>query len=284
MDADEGGEFHRTGNFWKAAQLFWCGFFPHYVGDDVFLRGYDLLASHRIRHDSGGGESVLRRKRSNGSVGRMADPQCRRGNGSGGGESELQRRCSNGSGGGMPVRPPCVEFLESQHSLCGIPYGATNMAEAGCGILAVYNLLLYWERPESLTALIHEAEMDGSVLRGRWGTSTLALLRMLRRRGLTVMPVTGWRRRETDFDSLLRTYDSFLMNLYNDEDDIRAMVHTVCVTRLGPDRFRIHNADGERSLDVEAASVRALCKAQPGGKARPILLAGVFCESREGRS
>lgn len=98
------------------------------------------------------------------------------------------------------------------------------------------------------------------------------------------MPVTGWRRRETDFDSLLRTYDSFLMNLYNDEDDIRAMVHTVCVTRLGPDRFRIHNADGERSLDVEAASVRALCKAQPGGKARPILLAGVFCESREGRS
>ena len=66
MDADEGGEFHRTGNFWKAAQLFWCGFFPHYVGDDVFLRGYDLLASHRIRHDSGGGESVLRRKRSNG--------------------------------------------------------------------------------------------------------------------------------------------------------------------------------------------------------------------------
>ena len=254
MDADEGGEFHRTGNFWKAAQLFWCGFFPHYVGDDVFLRGYDLLASHRIRHDSGGGES------------------------------ELQRRCSNGSGGGMPVRPPCVEFLESQHSLYGIPYGATNMAEAGCGILAVYNLLLYWERPESLTALIHEAEMDGSVLRGRWGTSTLALLRMLRRRGLTVMPVTGWRRHETDFDSLLRTYDSFLMNLYNDEDDIRAMVHTVCVTRLGPDRFRIHNADGERSLDVEAASVRALCKAQPGGKARPILLAGVFCESREGRS
>ena len=251
MDADEGGEFHRTGNFWKAAQLFWCGFLPHYVGDDVFLRGYDLLASHRIRHDSGGGESVLRRKRSNGSVGRMADPQCRRGNGSGGGESELQRRCSNGSGGGMPVRPPCVEFLESQ---------------------------------QSLTALIHEAEMDGSVLRGRWGTSTLALLRMLRRRGLTVMPVTGWRRRETDFDSLLRTYDSFLMNLYNDEDDIRAMVHTVCVTRLGPDRFRIHNADGERSLDVEAASVRALCKAQPGGKARPILLAGVFCESREGRS
>lgn len=232
MDADEGKKLYRAGNFWKAAQLFWRGFLPHYVGDDVFLRGYDLLASHRIGH---------------------------------------------GSGDGMPVQPPGTAFLESQHSLRGIPYGATNMAAAGCGILAVYNLLLYCGRPESLATLIQETEIDGSVLRGRWGTSTLALLRMLRRRGFTVMPVTGWRRHEADFDSLLRTYDSFLMNLYNDENDIRAMVHTVCVTRLGPDRFRIHNADGERSLDAEASSVRALCKALPGGKARPILLAGVFC-------
>ena len=244
---DRGGGCYRAGNFWKAAQLFWCGFLPHHLGDSVFLRGYDLLAAHRIWHDRGGGAP------------------------------DLQRRRSKGSGGGMPVRPPGVTFLESQHSLRGIPYGATNMAAAGCGILAVYNLLLYWGRPESLTSLIHEAEHEGSVLRGRWGTSVLALLRMLRKRGLTVIPVTGWRRHETDFDGLLRTYDSFLMNLYNDEDDIRAMVHTVCVTRLGPDRFRIHNADGERSLDVEAASVRALCKALPGGKARPILLAGVFC-------
>ncbi|MCI2048202.1 MAG: hypothetical protein LKJ76_00600 [Lachnospiraceae bacterium] len=162
-------------------------------------------------------------------------------------------------------------YLEHQRQLSGFVYGKTDLAAAGCEIIAMYDLLLHLGRKEPLPALIREAESAGMVRGALWGTSPKAVVKALSKRGLTVHCAV----KEPDFDETLKTYDSFLLTLYNDEKDLRRMVHTVLVTREGDGLFCIHNAQCDGALTAKAQNIRQLMAAFPGGRAKAILLAGV---------
>lgn len=185
-------------------------------------------------------------------------------------------------------------FLEYQNRCGQILYGKTNVAFAGCEIIAFYNLLKALHRDEPLPALIRETEANGMIHGAHWGTSPLSQLRALQKRGISVH--YAWS--EPEFTAVLNSCESFLLTLYNDKDDLRKMIHTVCVTVLPPAdtspsamsssetspsdtsssakvrRYRIHNAAGNGSIDVQADTMQELMAAFPGGRAKAILLIG----------
>jgi hypothetical protein len=200
----------------------------------------------------------------------------------------LEKR--QGAGNVLPA--PENGFLEYQNRCGQILYGKTNVAFAGCEIIAFYNLLKSLHRDEPLPALIRETETNGMIHGARWGTSPLSQLRSLQKRGISVR--SAWS--EPEFTAVLNSCESFLLTLYNDKDDLRKMIHTVCVTVLPPAdtspsavpsfdtsssdtsatvrRYRIHNAAGNGPIDVQAGTMQELMAAFPSGRARAILLIG----------
>ena len=107
---------------------------------------------------------------------------------------------------------------------------------------------------------------------GVWGTSPLALVRVLKEQGFRVGTAVG----EPSASALLKNYDSLLLTLYNNGNDIRDQIHTVCVTAEGArEAFCIHNAAGCGPVYAEGVyTMQELTAAIPGGRAKLILAVG----------
>ena len=78
------------------------------------------------------------------------------------------------------------EYIEDQNLLKSLPFGSTDMAYAGCEVIAVYNLLKTLGEYTGLNDLIEAFEKKGSVFNGYFGTSPYALYTFLKKRGLDV--------------------------------------------------------------------------------------------------
>ena len=160
-------------------------------------------------------------------------------------------------------------FIESQSELKDMRFGSTDMAYAGCEIIAVYNLLKAAGINKELSALIYRFERRGAVLNGRFGTSPYALYRYLKKEGLDA--VRSIRRK--DFDKIASECSSFIITMYNDSKNIFEQVHTVCVTKDEEGKLVMHNC-GRR--DVHYESLEALEKgAGKEGRARIFFIAGI---------
>ena len=129
-------------------------------------------------------------------------------------------------------------FIENQHAMKEMPFGRTDMAYAGCEIIAVYNALLSLGCKRDLPELINIFEKRGSVFGGRFGTSPYALYRYLKK---TVGSVSFSFRRK-DFERIAAESRVFIITYYNDARDIMQQIHTVCVTKDPEDGMRPHNA------------------------------------------
>ena len=70
------------------------------------------------------------------------------------------------------------EYLNGQSlgELGKMRYGAVTVDDAGCGPLAVYNMLRYLKRPIPLANIIRELELYAAPLGARFGTSGLLLM------------------------------------------------------------------------------------------------------------
>ena len=149
-------------------------------------------------------------------------------------------------------------FIEDQHAMKQLRFGKTDMAYAGCEVIAVYNALLSLGRSADLCELISIFEKRGSVLEGRFGTSPYALYRYLVKTGLEA--AFSFRRKE--FEKLAAESRVFMITYYNDAKDIMQQIHTICVTKDDHAFMHPHNAyctgkdlctvDGlEKSLGVQ---------------------------------
>ncbi|WP_130836971.1 hypothetical protein [Lachnoclostridium sp. Marseille-P6806] len=220
------------------------GWIPRYVSGGAVLWVFELLrVLQRLRRRAGGEESRL---------------------------SSVSGQAARDAYFGEPLRGK--RYIEYQSRCAGIRFGLFSIAYSGCEIIALYNILeFYGAEHESFPELIAAVERDGMVLDGRWGSSPRAILRHLERRGFSVREAL----REPDFSGALKSYDSFLLTLYNDRDDIRRQIHTVCITREGG-ALCIHNAADSGIVRLSGDSGMAeLTAAFPGGRAKPILLAGI---------
>ncbi|MBQ9244295.1 MAG: hypothetical protein IJ165_13940 [Proteobacteria bacterium] len=137
------------------------------------------------------------------------------------------------------------QFIENQNDLEDIAYGKglSNMSYSGCEIIATFNALRAVGENPKLEDLIADYEKNGMALNGQFGTAPGAILRFFQKEGFACEMLT-----EFSPESLVefsRKYQTFIATVYNDENDITNMIHTVSITKdnaSGSDQFAVHNA------------------------------------------
>lgn len=161
-------------------------------------------------------------------------------------------------------------FLESQNSYGDIPFGKSDMAYAGCEIIAVYNALIALGARTDLGELIRTFERDGMVLSGRFGTSPLAIRDYFEKRRIRV-DITY---RESEYEALASRSEVLILTMYNDRHDIFKKIHTICITR-DEKGYTAHNTYGDGRSIGPVPSFTKLYGSFGNGRSRGILLIGI---------
>ena len=161
-------------------------------------------------------------------------------------------------------------LLEEQIYYKDIAYGRSDMAYAGCEIIAVYNALLSMGRPADLPDLINDFERDGMVLSGRFGTAPLAIRDYFKTNGMSVETVFD----PDSYEETARNSDVSILTLYNDGRSIFHKIHTICITRS--DRgYVAHNTYGDGQLLGPYPTIPELISGINGGFAKGIVMFGI---------
>ena len=173
-------------------------------------------------------------------------------------------------------KPP---YIENQKEWSSVKFGKTDMAFAGCEIMAVANALMALGNPMSayeMAGLITYFTAKGAVRGGRFGTSPLALRTCINENGYPV--ITERVCTQEHLHELQEKAQVYIAVVYNDRDDIMAQIHTVCITRDG-EGFTTHNrtgvpgADGQSTERTESSLYEAVHSIRP--KAKPICVFGI---------
>lgn len=120
--------------------------------------------------------------------------------------------------------------------LSALPYGAWNMGNNGCEVIAVYNALLALRRPVPLPEIAAALEKRGLLFNGFGGTNLSAVAAYLRQRGIDVAVL---RRRERGrYDAALAGSDCGILSYWTGRrlrgaDRRWNSLHTVSVQRVG---------------------------------------------------
>ncbi|MBO4899699.1 MAG: hypothetical protein J5509_05370 [Lachnospiraceae bacterium] len=161
-------------------------------------------------------------------------------------------------------------LLEKQNSYGDIAYGRSDMAYAGCEIIAVYNALISLGRRTDLQELIRDFEQDGMVLSGRFGTAPLAIRDHLTKKGLNVRTSL----KPEEFDEIAACSDVSILTLYNDRRSIFQKIHTICITH-SPGGYTAHNTYGDGVLIGPYPTISELISRINCGHAKGIVMFGI---------
>lgn len=163
-------------------------------------------------------------------------------------------------------------FVEDQNSYTDMAYGDATMQYSGCEIFATYNAIysITGKAAMSLAKMISEYEKDGMVLSGKFGTAPKAIKDFLDKHGYKTEMTTN----EADFDNFGKKFQSLILTMYNDKDDISKEVHTVNISKEGG-KYLAHNVYCNGVVVGPEASVMGLIGKMNGGRAKGISLIGV---------
>ena len=163
-------------------------------------------------------------------------------------------------------------FVEDQNSYTDMAYGDATMQYSGCEIFATYNAIysITGKAAMSLAKMIAEYEKDGMVLSGKFGTAPKAIKDFLDKHGFRTEMTTD----EADFDSFGKKFQSLILTMYNDKDDISKEVHTVNISKEAG-KYLAHNVYCNGKVVGPEATVQGLIEKMNGGRAKGISLIGV---------
>ena len=144
--------------------------------------------------------------------------------------------------------------MEYQEKLKDFLYGTRYTADYNsCEVIAVYHALLALNRAGKTQShparrdfpdLLAYFERNGITCGGAFGTSPYALARFFRAQGFTVTcrRYPEWTRvcHTGAIQAFTGTNETFLFMAYNDASSLRAMIHTMCITKE-PEGYRRHN-------------------------------------------
>ena len=163
-------------------------------------------------------------------------------------------------------------FVEDQNSYTDMAYGEATMQYSGCEIFATYNAIqaIMGKQSMTLAKMISEYEKDGMVLSGKFGTAPKAIKDFLDKHGFQTEMTTN----EADFDCYGKKFQSLILTMYNDKDDISKEVHTVNISKEGG-KYLAHNVYCNGKVVGPSSTVKELIAGMNGGKAKGISLIGV---------
>lgn len=151
-------------------------------------------------------------------------------------------------------------MIENQNAaVCSrMKVGTADLAFAGCGIIAVYNLLVSFGESPSLAALIARFEKNILMLKGQFGSDPFKIAELLEDEGFAVTHL------DPDYTG---PGERFICTFWNDKEDIRDSAHTILLTREPDGLLRSHN---NRDGDARFAGIADFFARHP--KVRPIMV------------
>lgn len=168
-------------------------------------------------------------------------------------------------------------FTDMYYGVNGGPIMAKKNA---CEIIALYNALYSlndgvkkskYDFPE----LIAQMEGLGPCINGQWGTSPFIIMYYLQNEGYKVKLYEGKKaKKESNLQDLEREYDTYIVTVYNDKNDVGEMVHTMCITKTNIDgkiKYNLRNG----SVDEPKDSISECLNAYAGGNSQTICIMGV---------
>ena len=139
-------------------------------------------------------------------------------------------------------------YIENQAQWGSIKYGwhpRSNMAYSGCGVIAVWNLLVYFNRvprvgaPAALSNLIWDFERFATVMGGAFGTSIFPIYLYIKRI-FKKTRLSFWRSRNS-MDRFGENYKAFIVITMNDSKRLTSGLHIVCIT-TDSRGYSVHNS------------------------------------------
>lgn len=168
-------------------------------------------------------------------------------------------------------------FIENQKDYSNIFFGKTDMAYAGCEIIAAYNAMIdICKNKEndlakySLRNLISVFEKDGMVRFGKFGTAPKSVRDFFIREGFKVCFST----KENKFDQIANDFDTTILTFYNNRDNIFEQVHTICVTK-DEYGFHAHNVYCDGTIFDTYGSITEILEKINSGMAKGIAILGI---------
>lgn len=134
-------------------------------------------------------------------------------------------------------------YIENQEKWVNVKFGKSDMCYSGCEIIAAYNASKALEEEataEKIVELIAAYEKYGAVLGGKWGTSPYAIENYFRKEGYAVETTASLD--TAAINGIGERSDTVIVNAYNNENDITAMIHTVSITKDEGGTYSVHNA------------------------------------------
>ena len=174
-------------------------------------------------------------------------------------------------------------FIENQNDWESVRFGLSTMKYSGCEIMAVYNTLLNLGNKmtaKNMAELISEFEREGAELNGKWGCSPKSIYKYFLRQGYRTVMTTN--AAPDVINAVGENNDSIIITAYNDRNDIRKMIHTICVTKDNGGAYTLHNAykriNGRYAAYSGNSSIKNLrdaVNAMSQGQAAPICVIGI---------
>ena len=163
-------------------------------------------------------------------------------------------------------------FIENQKELKDVSFGKKNLAFSGCEIIAVYNALinLGGAADYPLPKLISGFEKDGMIFGGRFGTSPKALVDFFLKNGYKC----DFTRDESEIRRIEPLYDTFILTIYNDKDNIKRQIHTINVNKEMSGLIA-HNVYGNGVPIGPFPSFEVLLDSINKGKSKMICIMGI---------
>lgn len=137
-------------------------------------------------------------------------------------------------------------LIENQSEWENINFGVgrhQSMRYAGCEIIATYNALKYLDVSVSeryMAELIGAYEARGAALWGMFGVAPTAIAAYFRKNGFQAETADG--ADGAAVKKITANHQVMIATVYNDKNDIRAQIHTVCITKNANGEFTLHNA------------------------------------------
>ena len=176
-------------------------------------------------------------------------------------------------------------YIENQAEWGEIRYGLSTLAFSGCEIMAVYNALHALGKemtPQDMVELISAFERMGAVRRGKWGSSYYAVYHyFVEHEFETVFTCSRDVKR---INEIGERCDTVVLTAYNNQYDIRSMIHTISVTKDENGHYTMHNAykrnrDGKYAAyggDMRIDSLQKVINLMSSnGLASPICVIGI---------
>ncbi len=165
-------------------------------------------------------------------------------------------------------------YIEYQGRYTDMFYGKSTMQRSGCGVIAVFNALSFLSRHSStslpdLPFLIQHFAGSGMVLNGHGGTAPGFLQRFLTKQGISNRAATH----PEKFASLARESHCLILTMFNDRDDIRRQMHTICITKE-KEGYLAHNVAGNGTVVGPYSDFSELMNHMNSGKSKIFYLIG----------